>query len=498
MQIAINPLKKAWLLCNILLNPATRAVNLRYNIFESIAGGAIVTDIAGNITLANSAAARLYGFETDHDMLGLSIFNLVARKDNSKARQNLKKMLQFGHSQNLEYASLRKDGHKFAAEMNVGLIRDKQGDPEGFVAIIKDITTHKRRELKLKQSEEKYKTLFETRIHGAVVIDQNMKLLMINRAGAEMFGFSSPEEALGIDIFDYIAPEEHEETRRIIVEDMFGKGNRRVHEFRTFSKDGNEIWINAEGGLTEYQGKIVGLVTFRDITERKRAEAQLLAYQRELRALASELSLAEERERRRIAIEIHDRATQTLALCSIRLGELLQSPSCASFVKPLSEIHSYVKDLIDETRSLAFQLSSPLLYEVGLEPALEYLAEQIHKDHSLVCKFDDDGQYKPLEQDVQVILFQVVRELLVNVGKHARASNAWIQTRSHNGCIEITVEDNGIGFDASKFGSDRKTVAGFGLFSIRERLRNLGGSLKVESEPGRGTRAIMLAPLKSG
>lgn len=481
----------------ILLNSATRAVNLRYNIFESIADGAIVTDIAGKILHANSAAARLYGFEMGHAMLGISIFGLVAGKDKAKARQNLKKILQSGHSQNLEYASLRKDSHNFTAELKVGLLRDKSGAPEGLVAIIKDITAHKRNDLELKQSEEKYKTLFDTRIHGAVVIDRDMKLLMVNRAGAELFGFSSPEEAIGIDIFDYIAPEEHEEVRKRIVENLFGKRHRQVHEFRTFSKEGNEIWINAEGAVTEYEGKVVGLITFRDITERKRAEAQLFAYQKELRALASELSLAEERERRRIAIEIHDRATQTLALCSIRLSELLKLPECTGFAKPLGEIHSNIKELIDETRSLAFQLSSPLLYEVGLEPALEYLAEQIHKDHSLVCKFVDDGQYKPLEQDVQVILFQAVRELLVNVGKHARARKAWVRIRSSDGQIAITVEDNGIGFDASKFGSDRKTVAGFGLFSIRERLRNLGGSLKVESEPGRGARATILAPLKS-
>lgn len=465
-------------------------------VIASIAEAITVTDPAGKITEVNTAAARLHGFNSSRDMTGMDVFELISANDRPKAQKDIKKMLKRGHSGHLEYTLLRKDGREFAAELSVTALKGNNGKVQGLIFLTWDITERRHAYEALSESEGKYRTLFEGRLYGTVVIDPTMKTVMVNKVGAEMFGFDSPREAAGVNIFDYIAPEERERTYRMIIEDMFGKGHREVHEFKAISRDGKEIWIHAEGVRIEYEGNIFGLISFRDITELKRAEVQLLGYQEELRSLASQLSLAEEQERRRIATEIHDRLTQTLALCSIKLGETLDSPACAGFARPLGQIQALIKQLIGEARSLTFKLSSPLLYEVGLEPALEHLTEQIQTEQGIECSFRDDGSSKPLHDDIRVTLFQAVRELLVNVGKHARASKTWINVGSQNGCIEIVVEDNGIGFETRRTDSDRKTLAGFGLFSIRERLRHLGGSLKVDSEPGRGTRATILAPLK--
>lgn len=212
--------------------------------------------------------------------------------------------------------------------------------------------------------------------------------------------------------------------------------------------------------------------------------------------MASQLSLAEERERRRIATELHDRIGQTLAICKIKLGALRASASSTGLSGPLDEIHKLVEEIIQETRSLTFEVSSPILYELGLEAAVEWLAEQIQEKYGLLSHFEDDRQPKPLDDDVSVLLFQAVRELLANVAKHAQARNVKVSIRRDDTNIKITVEDDGNGFDTSDTVSHWSRTEGFGLFSIRERLDYLGGRLEVESEPGHGTWATLAAPLK--
>ncbi len=162
----------------------------------------------------------------------------------------------------------------------------------------------------------------------------------------------------------------------------------------------------------------------RDITHRKRAEERIRSYQERLRSLAPRLSLAEEQERRRIATTLHDRVGQTLAICKIKLGALRESAPSTEFAEPLEEIHEFLEQTIHETRSLTFELGSPILFQVGLEAAVEWLTGRIQIRHGILSGFEGDGQPKPLDDDVRVLLLQGVRELLTNVAKHAHTQSA--------------------------------------------------------------------------
>jgi PAS domain S-box-containing protein len=228
------------------------------------------------------------------------------------------------------------------------------------------------------------------------------------------------------------------------------------------------------------------------IDERKKSQEQLLGYQQQLQSLTSELSLSEERERRRIATNLHDRIGQTLAFARLKLGTLAQ----ASNSKALEEVRELIEEAIGDTRSLTFELSPPVLYELGLVAAVEWLARKIQQEHSILTRFHDDGQPKPLDEDFRVVLFQAVRELLVNVVKHARASHAQVLMRRDADALRIIIEDDGAGFDEAKLNIARDSARSFGLFNIRERLEYLGGRLKIRSEIGRGTRVTLFAPLK--
>jgi signal transduction histidine kinase len=213
--------------------------------------------------------------------------------------------------------------------------------------------------------------------------------------------------------------------------------------------------------------------------------------------MSSELSLAEERERRRIATELHDRIGQDLVLSMLRLDNLRKSESSGALAAPLGEISNLLERAIQDTRSLTLHLSSPMLYRFGFERTIaDWLVQEVQKRHDIKSEFEDDGRPKPLEEDVCVLLFQATRELLINVVKHAQAHAVKVSVRRKSGEIETIVEDDGIGFDFTEIESVMPSRGKFGLFSIRERLNYLGGDIKIESEPGHGTRVILTAPLK--
>jgi signal transduction histidine kinase len=236
------------------------------------------------------------------------------------------------------------------------------------------------------------------------------------------------------------------------------------------------------------------LVSFLNITERKRAEKQTKHYQAKLRSLTSKLAVAEERERRRIATALHDEIGQGLALIKMTIGEMLSAVPGADLAESLKTIRGMIVQMIERTRFLTFELSPPILYELGFEAAISWLAEEFQKRHGIHCEYEDNRHPKPLEVDVCVTLFQSVRELLYNVVKHARAKNVKVRVEGVGPEIRVLVEDDGIGFAADDLWSNHRNP-GFGLFSIRERLESIGGHMQVESQPEHGTRVTLVAPL---
>jgi signal transduction histidine kinase len=284
------------------------------------------------------------------------------------------------------------------------------------------------------------------------------------------------------------------------LEKLEDKGKRYLNPEWAQEKQKTRIilWVLTGGTFASFT--LLFLVIYllnQEIRVRKIAESQVAAYQENLRSLASALSLAEERERRRLSVYLHDQIGHTLALANIKLEELQKSIPGQCPEWPAGELEktgSLLEQAIRDTRSLTFKISSPILYELGLEAALEWLTEQVTKDHGLATRFVTDGQPHPLDDDVRVILYQAVGELLVNVVKHARAQHIEVSMRREGGTLKVEVGDDGAGFQVPQT-ELRRQGCGFGLFSIRERLRPLGGLLDVQSAPGAGTHVILTVPL---
>ena len=251
-----------------------------------------------------------------------------------------------------------------------------------------------------------------------------------------------------------------------------------------------------------------------DITEQRRAEAELKKHEEdleklvekrtralrksedELRKLSSQLSLAEEQERKRLATALHDSVGQTLALSKLRLGELGRLLSSSKAQTELTEIRSIFEKGIQQLRSLTFELSPPILYELGLAPALEWLGEQFEQRHAVRFHFEADGRSEDMDEVVSVLMFQSAREIIANIGKHAGACHVKASVSMRDGHVGLVVEDDGRGFDPGASRNHSYKQHSFGLFSIRERMRHIGGTMGIESKPGGGTTVTLSAPVK--
>lgn len=350
--------------------------------------------------------------------------------------------------------------------------------------------------LKLRESEERYRLMAESVQDVIFSLDKAGRLLFVNKRAEAVSGYTLGELE-GRKCVEFLS----EESRETVL-GMFGKAlPRNMHqglelEVELLSRDRMRRVLEVK--LVQVFNSSKRLQFYgvaRDITQRKEAECKLLEYQQQLRSLASQLSLTEARERKRIAADLHDRIGQALALTQIKLGTLKARTSSAIQIKSIDETIGLIEVTIREVRTLIFNLSSPLLYEVGLKAALEQLVEQFQDEHGILISLEDDGLPKPIDIDGSVVLFQAVRELMLNVVKHAGARRIRVSMHCRNNSIEITVQDDGAGFDVSRNGFKPGRQGGYGLFSIRERLEYLGGSLSVESLPGRGTRAALALTL---
>ena len=232
-----------------------------------------------------------------------------------------------------------------------------------------------------------------------------------------------------------------------------------------------------------------------DISDRKRAEEQLVAHQDQLRRLAAELTAAESRERRRIAEDLHDQIGQILFLAKVKLRSLLkiQHPDVAEAARDIGELIGWA---LRDVRTLIVDISPPILYELGLVEALRDFAEKLQAEHDIRTVVIDDGRPIQLSPDLLDLVFRAVRELSINVLKHAGASNLTISLYEENDRLTVEVKDDGIGFSPTAAFSPRDEESGFGLFSLKERLTSIGGRLKVDSRSDRGATVTVEFPYR--
>jgi len=360
-----------------------------------------------------------------------------------------------------------------------------------------EIAERGRVEKALMESESRFRTVIREAALGIALIDQQGRVIEGNPALLAMLGYA-PEELRGMEFTRINHPENAESSWKNFQKLLTGNQDVCRVETRYIRKDGWIGWgrqsislVREAGGKPKF-----AIALFEDITERRESEEKIRTYQEQLQSLASELSLTEERERRRLATVLHDHIAQLLVVAKGKFEKMQESTLYRSLAKPMEEIRRLIEESIRYTRSLVFELSPPILYDLGFEPAMEWLAEHMQQQYGLVVSVEDDNHPKPLDNEARALLFRAVRELLFNVLKHAQASCARVCMRRDGEHLRVIVEDNGVGFAPDKLGAPPGKIEGFGLFSIRERLNYFGGRMEIESTPGEVTRVILSIPLQ--
>jgi PAS domain S-box-containing protein len=361
----------------------------------------------------------------------------------------------------------------------------------GAFAMFSDITA-------LRETEKRFRKIFAEAAISISLVDRDGQLLDANPAFLKMLGYEK-HEIVGKSFQDLLHQEDARISARLFKELWGGKRDAYSRENRYLHKDNRLVWGQATvsmlrdaGGLPQF-----AITMIADITDRKKAEEDIRTYQEQLQWLASLLSLTEERERRRLATDLHDHIGQALAISKIKLGVLQKSVIAEDQAKPLSEVRELIEQMIQDTRSLTFELSLPVLYELGFEAAVEWYAKHIRSQHGIKVDVQKDLLPIPMDDEIKVLLFRSVRELMINIVKHAQARNARVTIRREGEDVNIAVEDDGVGIQ-DVFGDPRlRSNGGFGLFSIRERLHYLGGQVEVESGNSQGTRVTLMVPLQN-
>jgi len=356
-----------------------------------------------------------------------------------------------------------------------------------------DITERKKAEEVIHRSEEKYRGIFDESIAPIYVFDEKKHFIDSNQAGLDLLGYSR-DELLSMSIPDV-------DANPVVVvpaHKQLLSGEKIVdYEHQLRRKDGKIITVlNNSRPITDTDGNVVGMQsTLIDITERKKAERERFEYQERLKAMASQLSRVQELERRKLSKRLHDSISQSLAVARLNLQQSARSVTDSELAGKLDGVSEELRRIMEESYSLMLELSSPILYELGLVSALKALLEsRFLEDQGIKCGLVTCEERLGLGRDLRVTLYQAIRELLVNIVKHAKAENVEVLIEKEGECLRIRVKDDGVGFDASEVGLP-STTGGFGLFNLRESLEGIGGELKIESKPGRGTVGRITVPL---
>ena len=347
----------------------------------------------------------------------------------------------------------------------------------------------------LRDSEARFRTIFEGSPLGVALVNKECRIVESNPALQELLGYSQVE-LNNKEFTRFGQSEEAAKCKELFNELVAGKRKSFQAERQFRRKDGRLAWgrisVSPFHGAGSEGQFAIGMLE--DISSQKQSDSKIRDYQEKLRSVALELSLTEELERRRLATDLHDHVGQILALAQIKLGALQQSAS-NGLVAPMEEIRQLLNQTISYTRSLTCELSPPILYDLGFEAAVEWLAELLQEQHGIRLKVVADRTPKPLDEEIRVLLFQLVRELLVNVVRRAKPNNIAVLINRNGKNMWVKIENDGARLDLAS-DSFAPSPDGLGLFSIRERLRYLGGHLEVQPENDQGTLVTMMVPLK--
>lgn len=377
------------------------------------------------------------------------------------------------------------------------VMNSENGIKEIIISFI-DITEQKNATTELVKSEEKYRLIAENTHDVISLHDKDARYLYVSPSIKTIRGFK-PDELIGKNPYEFIHPDDiplitkEEQIKKLET----GQSYMVVYRFRF--KDGKYGWFESiRHPIFNDNKEIIKIVAVsRDITERIEKERDILNYQKLLETLTIEISLVEEKQRRHIAENIHDHLSQSLVISKMKLNDLQKEIHNQIFKGELKLVLDHISNALENSRKITYDLSPPVLYELGLIETIYWLAEKTELDHKISVSFTTDVDKIELTDSKLILIYRVIQELINNTIKHAKAENINISFNMVQQGFEIVYSDNGIGFENPDWANLKSDTGGFGLFAVKERIKNLNGTIVIHSEKNRGTEVKIYLPLDS-
>jgi len=344
-------------------------------------------------------------------------------------------------------------------------------------------------ETALRESEQKYSTLVEDALVGVYII-QNGKIVFANDKLAEIYGY--PKDALiGMESIELVHPGDRPQVKKIREKRLKGEKVPSEYEIRGLKKDGQVIWVMRSYSLITYNGRpaIAGIVS--DMTKRRNVEEALRESDKELRILSNQLLSAEEKERKRMARELHDGIGQALSAIKFSVENSLSElrrDSDPSVLKSLEALIPLTQKTIEEVRRIVKDLRPSILDDLGIIATITWFCREFQSVYAAIqIEKNIEIQENDIAALLKTVIYRILQEALNNVSKHSRANQVSLNLKKSNNHIELVIQDNGIGFDFKKVISMNPSRRGFGLASMRERAELSGATFQVVSTRKTGT-----------
>ncbi|MGB8992760.1 MAG: PAS domain S-box protein [Desulfobaccales bacterium] len=377
--------------------------------------------------------------------------------------------------------------------------RDEKGNIIGVVGFSVDITERKQAEAALRESEERFRTIFESAAIGISVTDLEGRIITCNPAFQRMMGCAA-DELIGKTFMEISHPDDLEKNLELFGDLLAGRLEQFQLEKRYRRPDDQYFWARVTVSAVKWAGSAprYNIAMIEDITQRKQVQEKLRESEQNLRHLASQLMTAQERERERISRELHDELGQSLLVLKLQASHLERGleQEQAGLRKECQQMMQGLNQLVEEIRRLARDLSPTMVKDLGLSSALRRLIEEFTRHYHITADIDQmPGIDKLFPRQEQINIYRIFQECLTNIGKYAQASRLSIAMKREDGQVTFVVADNGKGFTVEEVLGRDQTQRGMGLMAMKERARMMGGTLEIWSQAGEGTRVALLIPI---
>jgi PAS domain S-box-containing protein len=431
----------------------------------------------------NQSAHQTLGYSRE-EFLNLTVFDVDPVIDLATIGRHDQEIKDRGFA-TLEGLHRRKDGSTFPVEIIVKTIRIEKAYR---LAVARDITSRKLAEKALRESEERYRELFENAKDAIYVHDLSGRYTSMNHAAEKITGYSR-QEIIGKHFSNFIAPRDLKHVRKNLCKKLDEQGETS-YEVDLVTKDRRRVPVEVSSRLIYENGQAIGVQgTARDITERKRSQEALQIYSRRLIE-------AQEAERQSLARELHDEIGQVLTAVRINLQTVQSSCRSDASLPHVEESIVIVDEALGRIRDISLELRPSLLDDLGLASALRWYVDRYGQRTGIVaevlCGFEEGGR---LPRDLETECFRIAQEALTNVARHAHASRVRVDLEEGLEQLRLTIADNGIGFDSETLLQTTSSALTLGLRGMRERVLAMHGRIEIESAPGNGTKVRAIFPL---